>query len=235
MKTLKVMGLFLTYPEKEMVGAVPEMLRVLKEENWISPAAFRRIENLAAHLTLRDLLDVQEDYVDLFDRTPSLSLHLFEHVHGDGRERGPAMVDLADVYRKKGFEISGKEMPDYLPLFLEYLSTLAVEEARENLGNVVNILAAVGGRLEKRQTPYAAVFSALEEAAQRKPDAKAVALALQRASGAAATQSELDDAWEEQFAFNGTADSQAGGCPKVGNIVARLKEMETPKTQGEGR
>lgn len=226
MKTLKVLGLLLTYPQSEMVSALPEMLAVLKEESWLPQESIGRIENLAAWLTMTDLLDVQESYVSLFDRTPSLCLHLFEHVHGDGRDRGPAMVDLAEVYRSKGFEIATAETPDYLPLFLEYLSLQPAAEARENLDNAVDIISAIRKRLEKRETPYAAVFAALESAAARKPDDVAVQRALQKASGAAATERELDAAWEEQFAFDG--DGQSGGsCPKVGGMVARLKEMES--------
>ena len=105
-------------------------------------------------------------------------------------------------------------------------------EARENLDNAVNITAAICGRLEKRKTPYAAVFSALEEAAERKPDAKAVERALQKDSGAVVTHDELDAAWEEQFAFDKQNQSQQGGCPKVGNMVAQLKEMESEKVKG---
>lgn len=235
MKTLKVIGLMLAYPEEEMVKALPEMLGVLKEEAWLPESAIAGMENLAAWLTRADLLDAQEDYVSLFDRTPSLSLHLFEHVHGDGRERGPAMVDLAEIYKDKGFEVAGAETPDYLPLFLEYLSTQPVQEARENLGNVINILAAIGGRLEKRKTPYAAAFAALAAAAERKPDEKAVERALLKASGDVSTEAELDAAWEEQFAFGGQDQPQSGGCPKVGHIVAQLKEMESGAKKKEGR
>ena len=127
MKTLKVLGMLLTYPETELSSAWPEMLPVLKQEKWLADKTLLAIENMAAWLTLTDLLDVQEEYVDLFDRTPSLSLHLFEHVHGESRERGQAMVDLSELYKQKGFEISGAEMPDYLPLFLEYLSTQPID------------------------------------------------------------------------------------------------------------
>lgn len=213
MKTLKILGLLLTYPEKDLVGALPDLLSVLKEEAWLSSGAVAKIENLAARLTMTDLLDVQEDYVDLFDRTPSLCLHLFEHVHGESRERGQAMVDLAEIYKNKGFEISGGEMPDYLPLFLEYLSTQPVAEAQENLGDIVNILAAVRSRLEKRETPYAGIFTALEEAAAHKPDAKSVERALKKESGAARTHAELDSAWEDLPAFDGQGQQQ-DGCSK---------------------
>ncbi len=231
MKTLKILGLLLTYPGRELVSALPELLTVLKEEAWLPQENIARIENLAAWLTMTDLLDVQEGYVSLFDRTPSLCLHLFEHVHGDSRDRGPAMVDLAEVYRGHGFEVAGEETPDYLPLFLEYLSLRPAAEARENLDNAIDIIAAIRKRLEKRETPYAAVFAALESAAARKPDDVAVQRALQKASGAPATERELDAAWEEQFAFDG--DGQSGGsCPKVGNMMSRLKEMESTKEKG---
>jgi nitrate reductase delta subunit len=92
-------------------------------------------------LEQRDLLDLQEDYVALFDRTPSLSLHLFEHVHGDSRDRGQAMVDLMKVYEEAGLFIDTEETPDYLPLFTEYLATLSSQEASDTVGGVVNIIS----------------------------------------------------------------------------------------------
>ena len=231
MKTLKVLGYLLTYPQKEIVAAWPEMCAVLKEEQWLSEKTVKALENIGAWMTMTSLLDVQEEYVSLFDRTPSLSLHLFEHIHGDSRERGQAMVDLSDIYKNKGFLIVGDEMPDYLPMFLEYLSNQTTEEARSDLGDVIDVLATLGGRLEKRQSRYTAVFKALEEAANKKPNEKAVAKALELASGLASTEEELDSAWEEQFAFEKQPNEQ-GSCPKVGSMVAQLnKEIQLEKVK----
>ena len=231
MKTLKVLGYLLTYPRAETGEALPWCIAVLEEEKWVSPETLAGIKNLAAWMTLTDLLDVQEEYVGLFDRTPSLCLHLFEHVHGDSRDRGQALVDLADVYKEKGLAIATEELPDYLPLFLEYLSTLPVEEARDNLDNTVNILASMRGRLEKRNSRYAVVFRGLEDAARRKPDAAAVEAALARATGVASTAAEIDSVWEEQFAFAKPGDNPDAGCPKAKDMVARMRDYDTAQVK----
>jgi nitrate reductase delta subunit len=172
----------------------------------------------------QDLLDLQEEYVSLFDRTPSLSLHLFEHVHGDSRERGQALVNLTNIYKDAGLVITTDEMPDYLPLFLEYLSTVSPENAQDNIDGAVNIIAAIGERLKNRQSLYSAIFEALCEAARRKPDAKAVEQALQKNSGKAYSFEEMDKEWKEQFAFENTPQTtgQGGECPSAREMVERM-------------
>lgn len=214
MKTLKVLGALLTYPSAEMVEALPECLAIVERERWIDNASQQHLRALADWMAGQPLLDLQEEYVALFDRTPSLSLHLFEHVHGDSRDRGQALVDLTQIYQQKQLSINTAETPDFLPMFLEYLSLVEAHESREMLGDAINVIAAVGARLKQRGSPYAAVFRSLEKAAATAPDSKAVEAALGEASGAERTLDEIDAAWEEQFAFdNTTADN---GCPLAG-------------------
>ena len=105
----------------------------------------------------------------------SLSLHLFEHVHGESRERGQAMVDLMAMYENAGFEIGAKELPDYLPMFLEFLSTRPEEEARDLLGRTVHIFSALRERLRKRKSIYINAFRVLEPIARGKADPAIVA------------------------------------------------------------
>ena len=145
-----------------------------------------------AWMNNQDILDLQEEFVALFDRTPSLCLHLFEHIHGDSRDRGQALVDLSGVYKDAGLLINTAEMPDYLPLFLEYLSIIDAQESRKNLGEISNILGILAARLKNRQSPYATVLESLIEAAAHKPDAKAVAVALNEAAGKTSSFDELD-------------------------------------------
>ena len=117
--------------------------------------------SLAEDIAGMDLFDTQERYVWLFDRTRSLSLHLFEHVHGESRDRGQAMVDLAQHYEQNGFVISTRELPDFLPLFLEFLSVIPVEDARQLLDDPIEIIATLDERLRKRKSAYRVVFQAL--------------------------------------------------------------------------
>jgi nitrate reductase delta subunit len=226
MKTLKVLGTLLTYPSADLVRALPEFQEILKKEKWLPEASLKALNHLTDWMVAEDLLDLQEEFVALFDRTPSLCLHLFEHVHGDSRDRGQALVDLSEIYKDAGLLINTEEMPDFLPLFLEYLSVIEAEESRQNLGEIANVLGVLAGRLKNRQSPYAAVFEALIEAAARKPDAKAVEEALKEAAGKASTLDELDKSWEEQQAFENTLQTTGqdmdAGCPKAEEMLARM-------------
>jgi nitrate reductase delta subunit len=221
-RTLKVLGLLMTYPEPGMVAARSELCGVLEKESWLSVGAVKNIGALLEDMGGRDILDLQEDYVDLFDRTPSLSLHLFEHVHGDSRDRGQAMVDLDGLYREKGLQNASEHTPDYLPLFLEYLSLLPVAAARESLDGAIDVIAVIGARLKKRQSPYAALFESLQEAAARKPDIKKLHSALLADTGQPLTRDQMDKAWEEQFAFDTIEEGRSEGCPKAEDMLARM-------------
>ena len=129
MRTLKVLSLLLSYPEAEMLAALDEMANVIEQENLLLAAHKKSVLALIDTYRDVDLLDVQEAYVALFDRGRFLSLHIFEHVHGESRDRGQAMVNLLQMYEAHGFELSTHELPDYIPLFLEFLSQQEQAEA----------------------------------------------------------------------------------------------------------
>ena len=135
MKTLKVLSALLTYPTEELAAAADELKAVLRSEGVLRGAHLAGVVAFIDDLAARDPFDAQERYVLLFDRTRSLSLHLFEHVHGESRDRGQAMVDLLRLYEEAGYSPTDKELPDFLPLFLEFLSTQQPAEARELLGH----------------------------------------------------------------------------------------------------
>ncbi len=223
MRTLKILGFFLTYPTQEHGAAVDECVSLLMAEKWLSSGTVDRLARVLAVFKTQDLMDLQENYVALFDRTPSLSLHLFEHIHGDSRDRGQALVDLMGVYQDAGLQIGTEEMPDYLPLFAEYASTLPPAEASDIIGSVVTILSSLAARLENRQSFYADIIGALAETAARAPDATAVAAYLQKNSGKALDFAEMDSEWEEQFAFENTPQTTgAASCPKAEDMLARI-------------
>ena len=228
MRTLKILGFLLTYPSESHKEVLDECYNFLKDEKWVSEKELRSLELFLEEMRVTDLLDLQETYVALFDRTPSLSLHLFEHIHGDSRERGQALADLANVYEQAGLVINTEETPDYLPLFLEYVSTLPSEDIRNNLGSLVNILSALSERLKNRESSYAGIFDALIEAAEKTPDRAAVDTAMKEASGAAYNLEQIDKEWEEQFAFENTAQTtgQDDGCPKAKEMLARIENYK---------
>src|SRR3990167_9700433 len=155
----KALSALLTYPTAELqtaAGAIGEAVARLPD----APAR-DRLRGLIDEIANGDIYDLQERYVLLFDRTRSLSLHLFEHVHGEARDRGQAMVDLMNLYEKHGLSIGAAELPDHLPLFLEFLSTRPLAEACDLLEQPAHIIAAIGERLRKRDSTYAAIFDAL--------------------------------------------------------------------------
>jgi nitrate reductase delta subunit len=175
MKSFKALSALLNYPSAELVAAMPEIRAVLTGEGLVPRSSLKALEPLLAGFETAELYDLQERYVLLFDRSRSLSLHLFEHVHGESRDRGQALVDLSQLYDKSGFFIVANELPDFLPLFLEFLSTLPFGEARALLGETVHILAVLRQRLEKRESPYAALFAAVEALSAVRADPKAAA------------------------------------------------------------
>lgn len=201
MKTFKALGALLAYPEQALVDAVPEIKAVLREEGLIKSPELTALQRLFDDMKRIDVMTQQERYVDLFDRVRSLSLHLFEHVHGESRDRGQAMVDLAAMYAKAGLELADHELPDYLPAVLEYLERLPEREARAHLKDAAHIIEAVGARLAKRGSHYAAVFDALLALAGRQGARRVVVdeQEIRREDDPA----EIDRLWAEQPAFGG--------------------------------
>ena len=162
MKTFKVISLLLCYPESDWLAALPELKEALASEADVNGDAAARMAPLFAQLSDTSLIALQENYVATFDRNPSHSLHLFEHIHGESRDRGSAMIDLLNEYWKYDFDASASELPDYVPLFLEFLSLLPTDEALELLGDAVHVLATIGRKLDANGSPYATAFQVLE-------------------------------------------------------------------------
>ncbi|KAB2914001.1 MAG: nitrate reductase molybdenum cofactor assembly chaperone, partial [Hyphomicrobiaceae bacterium] len=158
-KTLKVLSALLSYPTSGLQAAVPEMRAALDAEGRLPRKHRDRLDRIMEEIAGGDLYDLQERYVLLFDRTRSLSLHLFEHVHGESRDRGQAMVDLRSLYERHGLTMTSNELPDHLPLFLEFLSEIPEAEAKELLDETSHVLEAIRQRLKKRKVPYSSIFS----------------------------------------------------------------------------
>ena len=231
-KTLKVISLLLTYPDSELQAGMPELKKALAEDNWLASRERERVEQLADNIASADLYDAQERYVLLFDRTRSLSLHLFEHVHGESRDRGQAMVDLMAMYEADGFELDAKELPDYLPLFLEYLSMKPEVEARELLGQTAHIITALKERLRKRKSVYLNAFVALESIARGKPDAGLLSQLLAQPEDDPLDLEALDAIWEEEaVTFGGNAGENACGPDRLQRqIRAHQRKPAAPST-----
>ena len=159
-RTLRALSALLAYPTEDLSPAIPEITAAIEAEGLISVEAREQLRPLLADLGTLDLYDLQERYVDLFDKTRRHSLHLFEHIHGESRDRGQAMVDLLEHYQRGGLLIAANELPDFIPLFLEFLSARPLEEARGLLKETAHIFSLLEERLVKRTGGYAALFTA---------------------------------------------------------------------------
>ncbi len=226
MKTFKILGLLLAYPDKETITHLDDLMHVLALEKLLPNRQLKKIRAFAEELKAGDIYAVQENYVELFDRGRAHCLQLFEHIHGESRDRGQAMVNLAEAYAEKGLYVSAGELPDYLPLFLEYLSLCPADEATELLGDPINVIAAIGVKLKKRKSSYAVVFEALEALSKAKPDAAMIA----EASAAPLEDmslEEIDKEWEEASAFDNSdvAADDCGGCDAFPHATRELHQM----------
>ena len=223
-KVLKALSGLLTYPSAELQQAAGEISEAIENEPAITFAVRDQLHCLLKELAGDDLYDLQERYVLLFDHTRSLSLYLFEHVHGESRDRGQAMVDLKAQYDKAGLVPDPAELPDFLPLFLEFLSTLPVAEARDVLAQPAHILAAMAERLRKRRSAYESIFRALVALAAAKPKETEVSALLALPDPDATDMAARDAAWADEAVSFGPG--AADGCKD--GLIARIRGALRP-------
>lgn len=215
-RSYRALGALLGYPTVELQAATEEIAGVLAQEGLVAPPQRAAIDRLLAELASGDIYALQENYFTLFDRSRTLSLHLFEHVHGESRDRGQAMADLIAHYREHGYEPTATELPDYLPLFLEFLSVLPPPQAQALLAEPAGILQTIAERLVLRGSAYAAVFQALGAIAKAPP----VTLADTEIEDPNDLEA-LDAAWEEAAVQFGPGE-QLDDCG-VDRLRSRLR------------
>ena len=190
--SLRALALMLGYPDAALRANLPKLIEAIDNEAAVPAARRIELKAVAAELTRMDPMDVEALYVETFDRGRATSLHLFEHVHGDSRDRGPAMVDLAKTYEKAGLLMGPEELPDHLCVVLEFASTQPPKLAADFLGEMEHILTAIFSALLKRESPYAPVIAAVLELAGQKVQAVPVI-----------ADEAMDEAWVEPMAFDG--------------------------------
>ena len=232
-RTFKVLSLLLTYPDEAIREAAPAMAEALKSESLLKGHQRRAVCELIDELETRDLYDLQERYVTLFDRTRSLSLHLFEHIHGESRDRGQALVDLQKLYDNHGLVVAANELPDFLPLFLEFLATRPIDEACALLAEPLHILTVLEERLRKRKSIYAYVLHALVTLAQGKVDADGLAALRACEDDDPDDLEALDRAWADEPVTFGPGDDAA--CAKTSimeRYATRRVSRRSPPSEG---
>lgn len=226
MKTLKVLSALLAYPQSDIQAALPEMAEALEQEAMLPEAERAVLQALIQRLSRAELMALQEQYVATFDRGRALSLHLFEHIHGESRDRGQAMVNLLEVYRQHGFELDARELPDYIPLFLEYLAQRPAEEALDMLADAMHVMALLGARLAEQGSDYHVVFDALATLVGEPTDIEAIR---QQAAteGPDETIVNMDKIWEEE-AVTFLANQDGCGKSQGGRATAQPVRWVSP-------
>ena len=220
-KSLRVLGRLLGYPDAELLGNLPALGAALHEERALGPQRLAELDAMMVALASADPLDAEAAYVELFDRGRATSLHLFEHVHGDSRDRGPAMIDLAQTYEKAGMYLTEGEMPDYLPVVLEFTSTQPAREAREFLAEMAHIFNAIFAALQQRGSAYASVLGALLELAGEKAQPVQIA-----------AEEPIDSVWQEPVVFDGCSSKGQAKPDQPQPIHIVSKALRARPTQG---
>jgi nitrate reductase delta subunit len=209
--SFKALGALIDYPKVETIDALDAIETVLATDEVLPRDVRFGLAALIETLRRGDLIDLQEDWLALFDRSRALSLHLYQHVHGESRDRGQAMVSLGQLYASHGLDLTASELPDYLPVLCEFLSCVPAEVSQPLLADAAHIIEAIRLRLVRKGSPHAAVFAALQALAPSRIDAAKVAEVIE------ADQIEdvkdlaaLDEEWEEKPVTFGPGDAAAG-------------------------
>lgn len=225
MKTFKVLSALMAYPTADLQEAGAELSAALAEEGLLPQRREDELVEFIDHLVASDLLVLQAEYVGLFDRGRNLSLHLFEHVHGESRDRGQAMIDLMGVYQRHGLELDSRELPDYLPMFLEFIASLEIAEARETLAEALHVVSLIGARLAERGSRYHVLFDALEAIAGADAEAHEEIRAQVAGEGPDSTITDMDKIWEEeQVSFLGNPATCGASEPAAQQTVQFVRQ-----------
>lgn len=169
-KTYKVLSLLLSYPNDELQKFLSHAVKELREESLLMEDKIRGLTEFCNRFSQLNLTNWQEEYVQLFDYSRSVSLHIFEHIKGDSRDRGQAMVNLMEFYKESGMQLTSKELPDYIPAFLEFLSILPSAKAAELLGETVHVMDRINMALSESDNLYSSVFEAIISLSAKQPD-----------------------------------------------------------------
>ena len=222
-KTLRVIAHLLSYPDAELRAHAGELRDALQAERALGSARLAEIDAFVTRLQRRPALELEAEFVELFDRGRGTALHLFEHVHGDSRDRGPAMIDLCQTYEAAGLYLAPGELPDHLTVALQYASTQPPAQARAFLAEFAHILRVIFSALRKREAPQACLLAALLELAGERAEAVDVP-----------AEPDIDDSWAEPMAFDGcsTQGQARPGQPQPVQIVRKAQRAIPQPPQG---
>ena len=228
MSVLKLIGVLLDYPQDELWQHGEELLLAV-DDAGLPTARQKALTQFVRDLLTQDALDAQDNWLYLFDRGRAMSLLLFEHIHGESRDRGQAMVNLLEAYRKNGFELATRELPDYLPLVLEYLSHRPIAEVKDWLQNLQRIIALLAARAAERESPYALLLTLLVEMAEGRVNLSALRQQVQQ-EVRDDTPEVMDQVWEEEAVRFGT-EAPTDDCKPNSRPAYRTTNAATQQVQ----
>lgn len=226
-RTLRGCAHLLSYPDVALRQALPEIQQGLHDEAALSSTRLAKIDKLISKLVSQPAMDSEANYVELFDRGRGTALHLFEHVHGDSRDRGPAMIDLAKTYEAAGLLLVPGELPDFLPVVLQYASTQPAAQARAFLAEIAHILQAIHRAVHSRNSAYSVVLASVLELAGEEPTTAEIA-GNTAADNVINDENEpsLDETWAEPKAFD--------GCPTQEQVIKIVRRRPAPPISRTG-
>ncbi len=229
MKDLKLDSVLLDYPRPELWHYADELREAAADPVSLTPRQRVALTGFVDALLAQEPMAAEEAWLALFDRGRAMSLLLFEHIHGESRDRGQAMVDLVETYRNNGFEIGVRQLPDYLPLVLEYLSTRPQEEIADWLRHVGHILELLAARALERESPYATLFETLVIIAHGKVD---LTVMRQRVATEARddTPDAIDRVWEEEAVRFGP-EAPSEDCAPASRLPMGAQRFESKGLQ----
>ncbi|HFL8794862.1 MAG TPA: nitrate reductase molybdenum cofactor assembly chaperone [Candidatus Azosocius sp. HAIN] len=198
----KTLSILLMYPDIKFRPFLKDFLIIFYNEKILSKESHESIIFFINFLLKEDIFLLQQMYIDTFDKKNIHSLYLFEHIHGDSKDRGQAMVDLQNMYISSGYKISSYELPDYFPVFLEYLSLISEKDAKILLLEVINIILIIAIRLRDSNNIYSKLFFILEELSNVKPDENIINLALSYKKNMNFEENFEGDLMEDTFQYN---------------------------------
>lgn len=165
MKLYKILSVLLDYPERDLIESLPEIKALLNEDPDVEESERSILQAFLSRVEGKSLLDLQQEYVSTFDMSAEHSLHLTHHLFGDDKNRGPALIDLGELYKDYGVEVTTNELPDYLPLVLEFAAYLDGNEATVFLSDAKKVFSVLLDNLKKAESPYAELISIINDRA----------------------------------------------------------------------
>ena len=163
MQVFAVLSKLIDYPDNELIENLDSVIEYIKDSSEIATDEKEILMEFVSWMRSHTSIKLQETYVETFDMVPEHDLHLTHHIFGDDRERGPALIDLSEHLKNEGLEVKEGEIPDFLPLLLEYASTLDDIKSRAFLGDAKKIIKIIADNLDKAKSPYSKLIRIVEK------------------------------------------------------------------------